>query len=355
FCGISTGTQRIEAENCGISQVQDIKREILNIYGDDIKKPAEQEISPSDHHTEGEPPINSKEPAPAGEIHPFICSWCETGISAEQRSSSVKEHKKAFCEKCIVAPPEPSKAKPKEEPAPKPEAVKEPVKEKEKKKTMVTEEAKTSVPAVQEKAQPPALKSDHEIDEMIERAKARKFAEGQGSSYKVSGKERPDSAMIQKIANECGISTEIILAEQTNTYSHVVTRGHLGNTYVDAVVHHDFATEFQLKTMEIIEKNPKILDHYEGTIPVIKEGATILKRTDRGDEQIDAKYYLVHALLSFKKFSLRDAATKSAAIVQLKLLNRDARAPEEVESELSERALAEESVKNAKAAGRQMK
>jgi len=93
--------------------------------------------------------------------------------------------------------------------------------------------------------------------------------------------------------------------------------------------------------MEIIEKNLQILDHYEGTIPVIKEGAKIIKRTDRGDEQIDAKYYLVHALLSFKKFSLRDAATKSAAIVQLKLLNRDARDPEEVKSEQGERDLVE--------------
>ncbi len=341
WVGISTGTQRQEAEECGIAQVQDIKVAVLDYYNA-VQKPADQvkslaETPPlQEEPPKSDNPLTAK-PESAGESHPFICSACHAGISAEQRASSFKDFKKALCENCSMTE---GRYRDLEKLNDEPEPVKEPKKENEKKKPMVKEEPKTNVPAVQEKAQPPAL-NDHQIDEMIERAKARKFLEGQGGSYKVSGKEHPDAAMIQKISNEAGISTEILFAEQTNEYAHVVCRGHLSSLFVDAVVHHDFAIEFQLKTMEIIEKNPKILDHYEGLAPVIKEGATITKRTDRGDEQIDAKYYLVHALLSFKKFSLRDAATKASAIVQTKLLNRDARDPEEVKSEQAERDLVE--------------
>lgn len=346
---ISTGAERVETGH-GIIEIDDIRNDVLNIYNS-VQKPAEREKSPLDAPSpKEEPPMEpmsdtaAPHPASAGESYQYFCSACQAGITAEQRSASVKEHGRALCEKCIVAPPEPSKEKQKEsEPAP--ELKKEQPKSKPKKEEKIMPEKKDeNLPATQSKGEAPAL-SDHQIDEMIERAKARKFLEGQGGSYKVQGKERPDSAMIQKISNEAGISTEILVAEQTDNYAHVVVRGHLGGRYIDAVVHHDFATEFMLKTMEIIEKNPEILDHYEGTNPVIKENAKIIKRTDRGDEKIDAKYYLVHALLSFKKFACRDAATKSMAIVQAKLLNRDARDPEEVKSEQAERDLVEKSKK----------
>lgn len=114
WCGVSTGTQRIESENCGIIAVQELKRDILNIYENNIKKPAERKTSPSDHQ-EGAPPkpVMSEQaavqPAPAGESHPFICYACETSITAEQRSSSFKVYGRPLCEKCIVALPEPKK------------------------------------------------------------------------------------------------------------------------------------------------------------------------------------------------------------------------------------------------------
>ncbi len=187
-----------------------------------------------------------------------------------------------------------------------------------------------------EKTKPPVL-SDHELDEKIERAKARRFVEGQGDFYKVRGKERPDAAMIQKLANESGISVEITKAEQTDKYAHVEVMGIFGDLRVPAVVHHDFNTEFMLKTMEIIENNPEILDHYENTTPVIKEGAQI----KQGSDFVDAKYYLVHALLSFKKFSLRDACTKAMSIVELKLLNQEFRDEDEIASEQGEKELIE--------------
>ncbi len=334
WCGITTGTQRIEAEDSGIVAIQDIKQKVLSLYSKEVKKPAEQETGtpPSDTPPpKAEPPLESESaaialPESAGESHQYFCSACSAGISAEQRSSSFKLRLKALCEKCIVALPGPGTNK--EEPKPKPK----------KEEKLMPEKKDETLPTTQGKGEVPAL-SDHQIDEMIERNKARKFLEGQGGSYRVSGKDRPDSAMIQKIANEVGISTEILVAEQTDEYAHVIVRGHLGDRYVDAVVHHDFATEFMLKTMEIIEKNPEILDHYEGTTPVITENAKIIKSSVRGDEKIDAKYYLVHALLSFKKFACRDATTKAMAIVQSKLLNRDDRDPEEVKSEQAERDL----------------
>ena len=184
----------------------------------------------------------------------------------------------------------------------------------------------------------PVKKSDQERDDEIELAKAERFLKNQGSSYSVSGKNRPDSAMVQKFANTVGISSEIIFAEQTKDYAHVVVRGHRGDSYIDAVVHHDFETEFQLQTMEIIKKNPEILDHYDGLLPVIKEGAKI----ESGNKVVDAKYYLIHTLLSFKTFSLRDATTKAMSIAQMKLLNQDAREPEEVASEQKERDLVDD-------------
>jgi NAD-dependent SIR2 family protein deacetylase len=188
--------------------------------------------------------------------------------------------------------------------------------------------------------------SDHERDQIIETAKAKRFLENRGTSYFVQGKERPDAHKIQNVANERKISIEIIKAEQTDIGSTVIVRGHLGNQFLDACVHHDFATEYQLKAMEIIKKNPSILDHYEGTIPVIKEGAQI--EIEEFGKRIfkDAKYYLVHTLLSFKKFSLRDARTKAASIAEAMLLNRDWRDEDEIQNELSEKKLIEESTKN---------
>ncbi len=343
WVGISTGTQRQEAEECGIAQVQDIKVAVLDYYNA-VQKPADQvkslaETPPlQEEPPKSDNPLTAK-PESAGKSHPFICSACHAGISAEQRASSFKDFKKALCENCSMTEGRYRDLE-KLNDEPKPEPVKEPKKENEKKKPMVKEEPKTNMPAVQEKAKSPTL-SDADLDAKIEKAKTRRYLAGQGGSYKVSGKERPDSASIQNAANDEGVSTEILVAEQTEKYAHVIVRAHLRNHFVDAAVHHDFSVEFQLKTMEIIEKNPEILDHYEGTIPVIKEGASILKKTDRGDERIDAKYYLVHALLSFQKFSLRDAVTKAMSAAQAKMLNQDAREPEEIASEQAERDLVE--------------
>jgi hypothetical protein len=165
----------------------------------------------------------------------------------------------------------------------------------------------------------------------------------------VQGKERPDSHMIQKIANKHGISVELIEATQMDDCAHIVVRGHLSGQYVDAVVHHDFNTEYQLKVIEIVSRNPEILDHWEGTEPVIKQGAKIMVNENGRDVVKDAKYFIVHALLSFKKFALRDGRTKAAAIAESMLLNQDFRDPEEKDSEEAEARIVQESIDNRKA------
>ncbi len=206
------------------------------------------------------------------------------------------------------------------------------------------------LPAKQEPAKTPSKKpSDAEIDAQIEEAKAERFLQQRGSHYKVQGKERPDSHMIQKIANKHGISVELIEAIQTDDCAHIVVRGHLSGQYVDAVVHHDFETEYQLKVIEIVSRNPEILDHWEGTEPVIKQGAKIKVNENGRDIVKDAKYFIVHALLSFKKFALRDGRTKAAAIAEAMLLNQDFRDPEERDSEEAEAIFVQESIDNRKA------
>ncbi len=213
------------------------------------------------------------------------------------------------------------------------------------------EKPEEKLPAKQEPAKPPAKKkTDAELDAQIEEKKAERFLQNRGSSYKVQGHERPDSHMIQKIANKHGICIELVEAEQTDDCAHIVVRGHLNGQYVDAVVHHDFKTEYQLKVIEIVSRNPEILDHWEDTEPVIKQGARI-KVNENGREVLkDAKYFIVHALLSFKKFALRDGRTKAAAIAEAMLLNQDFRGPEEKESEEAESRLVQETIENRRAA-----
>jgi hypothetical protein len=213
------------------------------------------------------------------------------------------------------------------------------------------EKQEEKLPANQEPARLPGKKrSDAEIDALIEEAKAERFLQQRGSHYKVQGRERPDSHMIQKIANKHGICIELIKATQTDDCAHIVVRGHLNGQYVDAVVHHDFKTEYHLKVIEIVSKNPDILDHWEGTEPVIKDGAKIKVNENGRDVLKDAKYFIVHALLSFKKFALRDGRTKAAAIAEAMLLNQDFREPEERESEEAESRLVQETIENRRVA-----
>ncbi len=317
---INTNIDKLETGH-GISGIDDLRDEIMTAL--DKAKPNVPAIQKEE----------VKIPEIKAPIRVPVCSVKGCGIEVPHARAldQVTSGLKVICESCEERQKEkealtPSKINPSIPEAPKAKA--------EQKEKVMSGELIPTKPGVNL----PAQKSDQEIDDMIETAKAQKALQKQGGMYSVSGKTRPDSAMVQGFANSNDISTEILFAEQTKDYAHVVVRGHRGNKYVDDVVHHDFETEFQLQTMEIINKNPEILDHYEGLIPVIKEGAKI----EVGKKMVDAKYHLIHTLLAFKTFSIRDATTKAMNRVQTKLLNQDARSPEEVASEKKERDLVEE-------------
>lgn len=258
----------------------------------------------------------------------YICMDCGKQTNRQQAEKSFDELGYIQCSDCYHKSKEtPGREKPPSKPKKKEE----------------------NLPAKQDPGKPPVKKkTDAEIDAEIELAKAERHLKG-GSFYKVRGKEQPDSRLVQQSANKHGICIEILEAIQTEDYAEIIVRGHLSNLYVDAVVHHDFQTEYQLKVIEIVSGNPEILDHWEGIEPVIKEGAKIKVNENGRDILKDAKYFIVHALLSFKKFALRDARTKAARIAEAMLLNQDFRDPEEKESEEAESRIVQESIDNRQA------
>lgn len=336
--------------------LRDLVQKFCTAEGIECKLPEIQEEEPQDDKTdEGKdvfrPPPTSK-PSPKSE-HVYGCYSCGAEITADQRSKSVKAHGTALCAACekSVEDKKQDPQKPKEQKQKKKEPENPPVKEVSKEPSVPKEP--DVLPARQEPAAPPSRKlSDAEVDNQIEKAKAKRYLQQQGGSYKVRGIERPDAAQIQYIANEEGVAVTIIKAEQTDKYAEVVVRGWLvdkPSQTIEAVVHHDFDTELMLKTMEIAAKNPGILDHYDGTVPVIKDGAKIIEYEEGKRIEKDAKYYLVHALLSFKKFAIRDSCTKAMSIVEMKLLNKDFRSDEERASEQEEKVLVEKSIKNRQA------
>lgn len=157
WIGISTGTQRIKAEDSGIAQICDIKSDILHIFNSFQKPPeaAQPPSAESQQEVKVQPPESSVLPVSGGEFH-FMCSQCHRGIDAEQRSASVKEHKKVLCGYCIKDIN--LEAIQKEEP--KPESVKE---KKEKKKPMKEEEKEIKKPL-----------SDKELSEKLEAEEQKK-------------------------------------------------------------------------------------------------------------------------------------------------------------------------------------
>jgi len=230
---------------------------------------------------------------------------------------------------------EPKKAKSEPEPEPEPEV--KPIPEKEKQPNTKPQKPRNLPMKFQGK-------TDAEIDREIEKAKTRKFLENRGESYKVRGTERPDAHAIQHAANDAGVCIEIIEARQTAECCHVVVRGHLGDQYVDAVVHHDFELERRLKIMEMTAKNPEILDHYDGLNPVIKTDAKITIVEYEKTKVVNAMYYIVHSVLTQQKFSIRDARTKAASIAEAMLLNKEHQTREEKASEYEERETVQDSM-----------
>jgi len=175
--------------------------------------------------------------------------------------------------------------------------------------------------------------TDAELDRQINDAKAEKWLTDRGESYKVHGKERPDAAGIQRVSNMKGASIEILKAVQTSEYAEAIVRAHLDGIYVDAAVHHSFDNYRRILILEMINKNPQVLDCWNNEMPVIKEGSKI---KDQSGVEKDAKYSIMHTYFAFVQFALRDAVTKATAAAQAKILNREFRDPVEIQSEQRE-------------------
>jgi len=298
-----------------------MKVRMVEAGGTDLEKPTEHLLDIIKAMGKGGAP-----PAPPKEGKTtYICKDCGKQTNKQQAEKSFDELGYIQCSDCYNKTP--GEEKPPQKPKKKDE----------------------KLPAKQEPGKSTAKKkTDTEIEDTINLAKAKKIAKG-GEIYKARGKETVDAKLAQQMSNEHGISIDVVRTVQTDDYAEVVVRASLGDVHIDAVVHHDFKVEFMLKTLEIVAGNPEILDHWEGMEPVIKEGAKIKINEYGRDTFKDAKYFIVHTLLSFKKFSIRDARSKATRIAELALLNQDFRDEDEQRSEEDEKKLVQESIDNRQA------
>ncbi len=223
-----------------------------------------------------------------------------------------------------------------------------------KKDNVKPEQKQSNVPALTKQKRTPVApwaknKTDAEIDRHINRKKTEKALQG-GKFYSADGGSQvPDAKAIQEIANDAGIDSEIIEAIQTNDYVHVKVRSYMGKHYTEAVVHLDFNIEKNLKILEIVSKNPSILEGFDGSTPIIKADATVKV----GDKYVNAQMHIVKTILRYMKFSMRAATTTAMSNTYKKLLNQEWREKEEIEMEDDERATVQDSIETDKAMKRQ--
>ena len=205
-----------------------------------------------------------------------------------------------------------------------------------------------NVPATRHTS-PPAVAggpSDMDIDRQISDKKTKNWLTNQGAGYNVQGKYRPDAASIQGAANKNVVSSEILESTQTKEYAEVIVRTHLGSQYVDTVVHHDFENNRKMLLLEMASKHPETVSGFsEEGMPIFNSDATFV---DNSGKTKSLMYTVMHSLLADINFSLRDATTKAASAGQAKILNREWRSEEEIESEARERELVETLIKSNK-------
>ena len=148
-----------------------------------------------------------------------------------------------------------------------------------------------------------------------------------GHFYHVSGKMVPDAWKVRQWGNEKNISTEIVAAFQNEKCAHATVRA-IAPTgqHIDATVYHDYEIAKELMMFELIER-------------YAKKGKSVIEGYDEdGKPQLtpEAKRDLYKRYIRFKSFALRDAVTKAERIALLKILNKDWREEEEIESEMRE-------------------
>lgn len=146
----------------------------------------------------------------------------------------------------------------------------------------------------------------------------------QGGYYSVQGKEIEDAWKAQNLANQYGISTEVIDYDQDKEKAYAHVRGIYKGQHTDTVVWHDF----EIAKEDILWDKVKELQKYGKQVEFDEEGNPQLPPEEQAK--------VVQRFMNFRKFALRDAITKASRIVQLKLLNREFREDEEISMEEQE-------------------
>ncbi|RLG33788.1 hypothetical protein DRN97_04165 [Methanosarcinales archaeon] len=171
----------------------------------------------------------------------------------------------------------------------------------------------------------PVPKGEEEMEKVVKTVK-KMAMEAKGTVYKIGDHEEPSAALVQKWANEAGISVEIKEAIQTDEYAKAVVRCSLNGQVVEDCVIHHFNTAKDRIALEIIEK-------------MEKEGKRAIEGFDEEGRPIltqEAKYRIFKKFIRFKDFAIRDAVSKATRRAELKLLNREWRNQEEIEAEVEE-------------------
>ena len=147
-----------------------------------------------------------------------------------------------------------------------------------------------------------------------------------GGYYQVAGHKEPDAALVQQYANDAGVNLKIISVEQNEISAKAVIQAVLNNQTVDAAVIHHFDTSRDVIALEVIESmQRKRMNPIEG---YREDGRPLLSQ--------ETNYRIYKRYIRFKNFSLRDAVTKACRIASLKILNKEWRDQEEIESEAAE-------------------
>lgn len=223
-----------------------------------------------------------------------------------------------------------------------------------KRKTEPKQQDLKNVPAVkQDKPPVKREKTQAEIDTdtevSIKEGAAARMLSTVGDMYTVNKNKVPDSAMLQKLANEMGINISILDATQDKNFVRVHVRGKYNNQTMESVVVVDLEAEQKKRVIETAYKYPHIIAGYDGLVPMINPDAVIEREGKHGKiERIPVWYHISHGFYEIITYILRTATTKAMSIVIKKLLYGEFRDKEEIEEENREREEVENMIKEQK-------
>lgn len=213
----------------------------------------------------------------------------------------------------------------------------------------------STIPAVKPDCKPIAksvkqqARNDTDIEVAIKKGAAERLLSTKGDIYKVSGQDTPDSAMLQKFANEKGISLTILEATQTKEFTKVHVKGEYNGQTMESVVVVDMDAEQKKRVIETAAKYPHIIVEFDGLVPVLNPSEIIEKEGKHGKiERIPVWYHISHGYYEIVTFVLRTATTKAMSIVIKKLLYGEFRDKEEIDEENKERAEVEAMIEEQK-------